>query len=82
MAEIPNAPKIEQFLREAPAMAVDARHPFIRCDNCNCEEIVGICFSCLHCPVYNLCQKCERQGTTHPQTHIFQLLRTENDTGL
>jgi hypothetical protein len=47
-----------------------AVHKGIKCNECNCQEIVGPRFKCLKCEDYNLCQKCEEE-TEHYIDHIF-----------
>ena len=47
-----------------------AVHNGIKCNECNCPEIVGPRFKCLNCNDYNLCQKCEEE-TEHNIDHIF-----------
>ena len=45
-------------------------HTGIKCNECNCIEIVGSRFKCLNCENYNLCSKCERESN-HNIDHIF-----------
>ncbi len=45
-------------------------HTGIKCNECNCIEIVGSRFKCLNCDNYNLCSKCERESN-HNIDHIF-----------
>lgn len=78
-AEIPSQPKINEFLAKAPQQAQDYRHDE-SCDGCG-EEIVGLRFSCLHCPSFNLCASCERVGTQpeHPKEHVFRIFTSEDE---
>jgi hypothetical protein len=45
-------------------------HKSIKCNECNCPEIIGPRFKCIKCENYNLCSKCEEE-TEHNIDHIF-----------
>ncbi|KAF2813769.1 uncharacterized protein BDZ99DRAFT_459524 [Mytilinidion resinicola] len=79
-----NTPTIEAFVAQAPQQAGTQgfRHEYARCDNCGSEEIVGLKFECLNCPAYDLCGKCERNGTRHDQRHVFRIWKNDRDNGL
>ena len=46
---------------------------FTTCDVCT-ERIFGLRFVCLHCPCYNVCEKCEERGIEHVSRHVFDIL--------
>ena|SRR3989338_66802 len=46
---------------------------FTTCDVCS-ERIFGLRFTCLHCPCYNLCEKCENKGVDHETRHVLDIL--------
>ena len=57
-----------------------AVHKGIKCNECNCPEIVGPRFKCLKCNDYNLCQKCEEE-TEHYIDHIFiKIYQNDSDS--
>ena len=37
------------------------------------EPIVGLRFSCIHCPEFNVCSKCEKTHFKHPTDHVFRI---------
>lgn len=50
----------------------------VRCDGCNADPITGTRYKCLQCPDYDLCAKCEAQGThggQHPPHCLLALRR-------
>lgn len=49
-------------------------HQGINCNNCEEKNIKGIRYKCIHCPDYNLCQKCESE-VIHVPNHIFIKIR-------
>eukprot|EP01126_Amoeba_proteus_P026760 TRINITY_DN264_c0_g1_i12.p1 TRINITY_DN264_c0_g1~~TRINITY_DN264_c0_g1_i12.p1 ORF type:complete len:288 (-),score=30.75 TRINITY_DN264_c0_g1_i12:108-971(-) len=51
---------------------LEQEHVGFICDMCG-KEIVGLRFSCLNCPHYSLCQRCEVEFMKHDQFHIFQI---------
>lgn len=63
-------------LRAEVAKAVGLGDPIdhgeFLCDNCN-QKIIGLRFSCLHCPCFNLCEKCEGEGVEHIARHVFDI---------
>ena len=57
-----------------------AVHKGIKCNECNCPEIVGPRFKCLKCNDYNLCQKCEEESE-HDIDHIFiKIYQNDSDS--
>jgi hypothetical protein len=68
---VSHLPALEEFVGEAPRLAKGRTHGQYRCDVCF-AEIVGIRFSCIHCPMYDVCSGCE--GTSHDTTHIFRII--------
>lgn len=44
----------------------------IACDACG-NDIVGVRFQCMHCPCYNLCERCDAT-VEHQPDHVFALL--------
>jgi len=71
--EIPDQPAIADFLKKAPEMAKQHTHEYVTCDNCKVEPIVGLRFSCIHCPEFNVCSKCEKTHFKHPTDHVFRI---------
>jgi len=50
------------------------RHLFTQCRFCE-KCIVGPRFRCLHCPSFDVCQKCEpRVSEEHEEGHVFEIL--------
>ena len=45
-------------------------HKGIKCNGCNCNEIVGPRFKCIICQDFNLCSKCEKNNK-HDIDHIL-----------
>ena len=45
-------------------------HKGIKCNGCNCNEIVGPRFKCIICQDFNLCSKCEKYNE-HDIDHIL-----------
>lgn len=52
--------------------------PEILCDGCH-KSIVGLRFSCIHCPEFNYCESCDAlgrapDGSIHPKEHVFRIV--------
>lgn len=74
----PDTTHLEQIdLRAEVAKAVGLGEPVdhgeFLCDHCN-QKIIGLRFSCMHCPCFNLCEKCEADGVEHLPRHVFDIL--------
>jgi len=63
--------KIEESLEKAPEKSKSLQHD-VSCDNCK-KPIVGLRFSCYHCPSYDICEKCEKV-IRHDNKHIFKII--------
>ena len=56
---------------------VRKEHAYWNCDVCR-ENVLGIRFSCINCPVFNVCQSCEEKGHyRHNETHVFDIVKEE-----
>jgi len=72
-ADVATGPALEEFVMPAPSSKGKSHGPYV-CDNCS-KEIVGIRFSCIHCPVFDLCKGCKEVATSqHEQGQIFSLI--------
>lgn len=57
-----------------PELAKEVVHEGVACNRCG-DEIKGLRFTCIHCPCYDLCEKCEMEGTLeHPKDHIWRII--------
>lgn len=48
-------------------------HGEFKCDFCS-SNIIGLRFSCLNCPCFNICEQCESSGIEHIPNHIFDIV--------
>lgn len=52
----------------------DKIHEFYLCDVCH-AQISGLRFTCLNCPHFSLCGKCEvKFSEIHDKFHVFQIV--------
>lgn len=52
----------------------EVSHGDWRCDLCH-GTILGLRFSCIHCPVFVCCSQCENKlDGVHPSNHVFEIL--------
>lgn len=57
-----------------PDLAKEVVHMGVMCNRCG-NEIKGLRFTCIHCPGYDLCEKCEAEGTLeHNKDHIWRII--------
>lgn len=57
-----------------PELAKEVVHEGVVCNKCG-DEIKGLRFTCIHCPCYDLCEKCEAEGSLeHPKEHIWRII--------
>ncbi len=49
-------------------------HDNIFCDVCRKNNIIGVRYKCLNCPIFDLCEQCEERGD-HPQDHLLIKIR-------
>lgn len=57
-----------------PDIAREVVHEGVRCNRCG-EIIKGLRFTCIHCPCYDMCEKCEAEGTlNHNKDHIWKII--------
>lgn len=58
---------IKDYLKKKAEDQAQVEHPEFICDNCGMDPIKGIRFKCSVRPDFDLCEKCEAQGThEHP----------------
>ena len=56
-------------------------HTGFHCDGCNMNPLRGKRYKCDSCVDYDLCESCEKR-VTHPQHHVFHLIREPSVKGL
>lgn len=57
-----------------PELAKEVVHEGVLCNFCG-KEIKGLRFTCIHCPCYDLCEKCEMEGTLeHYKEHVWRIV--------
>ena len=63
---------------DIPPIAREYRHEGYLCDRCH-KEIVGLRFSCMHCPAVDFCEKCEMEATLeHNKNHVFRIISMDD----